>query len=104
MPEDISFNADNYLRFLVEEVKPFIDKEYSTNKSVEHTFVMGSSMGGLISLYALCEYPEVFGGAACMSTHVPMILSKELSKEKRTNGRELLGIILMRTFRRLTVV
>lgn len=82
MPEDISFNADNYLRFLVEEVKPFIDKEYSTNKSVEHTFVMGSSMGGLISLYALCEYPEVFGGAACMSTHVPMILSKELSKEK----------------------
>lgn len=44
--------------------------------------MMGSSMGGLISLYALCEYPEVFGGAACMSTHVPMILSKELSKEK----------------------
>ena len=42
------------------------DKEYSTNKSVEHTFVMGSSMGGLISLYALCEYPEVFGGAACI--------------------------------------
>lgn len=37
LPEDISFNADNYLRFLVEEVKPFIDKEYSTNKSVEHT-------------------------------------------------------------------
>ena len=79
---NVSFNADNYLRFLVEEVKPFIDKEYSTNKSVKHTFVMGSSMGGLISLYALCEYPEVFGGAACMSTHVPMILSKELSKEK----------------------
>lgn len=47
---NVSFNADNYLRFLVEEVKPFIDKEYSTNKSVKHTFVMGSSMGGLISL------------------------------------------------------
>jgi predicted alpha/beta superfamily hydrolase len=29
---------------------------------------MGSSMGGLISLYALCEYPDVFGGAACLST------------------------------------
>ena len=41
---NVSFNADNYLRFLVEEVKPFIDKEYSTNKSVEHTFVMGSSI------------------------------------------------------------
>ena len=34
LPEDISFNADNYLRFLVEEVKPFIYKEYSTIKSV----------------------------------------------------------------------
>ena len=45
IPENIHFNADNYLRFLVEEVKPFIDKEYSTNKGVEHTFVMGSSMG-----------------------------------------------------------
>jgi len=82
LPDDVNFNADNYLQFLVEEVKSFIDKEYSTNKSVEHTFVMGSSMGGLISLYALCEYPEVFGGAACMSTHVPMILSNGLSKEK----------------------
>lgn len=73
---------------MVEEVKPFIDKKYSTNKSVEHTFVMGSSMGGLISLYALCEYPEVFGGAACMSTHVPMILSNELSKEKADQWSE----------------
>ena len=39
--------------FLVEEVKPFIDKEYSTNKGVEHTFVMGSSMGGLI--FSVCN-------------------------------------------------
>ena len=30
---------------------------------------MGSSMGGLISMYAICEYPEVFGGAGCLSTH-----------------------------------
>jgi predicted alpha/beta superfamily hydrolase len=32
---------------------------------------MGSSMGGLISMYAICEYPDVFGGAACLSTHWP---------------------------------
>lgn len=83
IPEDAHFNADNYLRFLVEEVKPFMDKEYSTNKGVEHTFVMGSSMGGLISLYAICEYPNVFGGAACLSTHVPMVLSNDKAiKEK----------------------
>lgn len=83
VPNNVHFNADNYLRFLVEEVKPFIDKEYSTNKDRNNTFVMGSSMGGLISLYAICEYPDVFGGAACLSTHVPMILSSEgIAKEK----------------------
>ena len=33
---------------------------------------MGSSMGGLISMYAMCEYPQVFGGAGCVSTHFPI--------------------------------
>ena len=61
--------SDNYLAFLVEELKPFIDKNYSTLTDRDNTFVMGSSMGGLISLYAIIEYPEIFGGAACMSTH-----------------------------------
>lgn len=35
----------------------------------EDTFLMGSSKGALISLYALCEYPRLFGAAACLSTH-----------------------------------
>jgi len=61
--------ADDYLKFLVEEVKPHIDKTFNTNPNSSHTFVVGSSMGGLISLYALMEYPEVFGGAGCLSTH-----------------------------------
>ena len=61
--------SDNYLKFLVEELKPFIDKTYSVYRNKENTFVMGSSMGGLISMYAICEYPKVFGGAACLSTH-----------------------------------
>jgi enterochelin esterase-like enzyme len=34
-------------------------------------------MGGLISLYAICEYPKVFGGAACLSTHWPVVFTKE---------------------------
>jgi len=67
-----SYKGDEYLRFLVEEVKPFIDSHYKPLTSREHTFVMGSSMGGLISMYALCEYPQVFGGAVCMSTHLSM--------------------------------
>ena len=49
--------SDSYLRFLVDELKPFIDETY-----------VGSSMGGLISAYAIAEYPDVFGGAACLST------------------------------------
>lgn len=61
--------SDNYLQFIVKELKPFIDKSYSTYTDRQHTFISGSSMGGLISLYAICEYPKVFGGAACLSTH-----------------------------------
>ncbi|MDV7188563.1 alpha/beta hydrolase-fold protein [Lutibacter sp. TH_r2] len=62
-------DSDNYLKFIVEEVKPVIDANFSVKTDVENTFVSGSSMGGLISMYAICEYPEVFGGAACLSTH-----------------------------------
>lgn len=69
------YEADEYLKFLTSELKPFIDSIYRTRPEREHTFIAGSSMGGLISLYALCEYPDVFGGAACMSTHLPMITS-----------------------------
>lgn len=61
--------ADAYLRFLVEELKPAIDQKYATLTDAAHTFVMGSSMGGLISVYAMNEYPQVFGGAAGLSTH-----------------------------------
>jgi predicted alpha/beta superfamily hydrolase len=61
--------SDNYLKFLVEELKPFIDKTYRTRSDKGNTFIMGSSMGGMISAYAIAEYPEVFGGAACLSTH-----------------------------------
>jgi enterochelin esterase-like enzyme len=61
--------ADAYLRYVVEELKPAIDARYATRPEREATAVLGSSMGGLISVYALCEYPQVFGGAAGLSTH-----------------------------------
>ena len=66
--------SDAYLRFLVETLKPFIDARYRTDPGRASTFVMGSSMGGLIALYALAQYPDVFGGAACLSTHWPLVL------------------------------
>ncbi|TQV72083.1 alpha/beta hydrolase [Aliikangiella marina] len=66
-----SLTSDNYLKFLVTELKPYVDKNYSVATDRANTFIAGSSMGGLISLYALLEYPHIFGGAACLSTHWP---------------------------------
>ncbi|WP_332678670.1 alpha/beta hydrolase [Brevundimonas sp.] len=64
--------SDGYLRFMVEELKPFIDRTYRTRTRRDDTVVMGSSMGGLISLYALMKHPGVFGAAGCVSTHWPI--------------------------------
>ena len=69
--------ADAYLRFLVEELKPYIDAHYSAYTDAPNTAILGSSMGGLISMYAISEYPQVFGAAACMSTHWPGVLDPE---------------------------
>lgn len=61
--------SDAYLRFMVKELKPYIDSHYRTKPDRDNTFVVGSSMGALFSLYALSNYPDVFGGAGCLSTH-----------------------------------
>jgi enterochelin esterase-like enzyme len=61
--------SDRYLRFLVTELKPAIDARFLTDRGPDSAFIMGSSMGGIRSLYAVSEYPTVFGGAACLSTH-----------------------------------
>jgi len=60
--------GDQYLKFIFTELKPYIDKNYSTVTDREHTFMVGSSMGGLISIYAVCEYPDLVKGVACLST------------------------------------
>ena len=64
-----SVYSDKFLKFLVEELKPHIDSSFRTLENQSNTFVGGSSMGGLISMYAQSEYPDVFGAAICMSTH-----------------------------------
>lgn len=61
--------SDQYLKLIVTVIKPIIDETYRTLSDRNNTAIMGSSMGGLISFYALCEYPDVFGAAACLSTH-----------------------------------
>jgi len=57
----------NYATFLINELKPFIDENYRTLPDRANTAVMGSSLGGLISLFLAWEHPEVFGMAACLS-------------------------------------
>lgn len=56
-----------YVDFLVKTLKPYVDKNYRTGKNKKNTFIAGSSMGGLISLYAVLKYPKVFGGAGVFS-------------------------------------
>jgi len=60
-------HAGDYARLLLEEVKPFVDARYPTRKDRDHTFVAGSSLGGLVSLVLAQQHPEVFGGAAALS-------------------------------------
>jgi enterochelin esterase-like enzyme len=74
---DGEIRSDSYLKFIVTELKPYIDNNYSTRRTRDNTFIAGSSMGGLISLYAMCEYPDVFGGAACLSTHWTVLFTDQ---------------------------
>ena len=59
--------GDLYADFIVQTLKPFIDREYRTLRKRDNTFIAGSSMGGLISMYAVLKYPKVFGGAGIFS-------------------------------------
>src|SRR5207248_759632 len=59
--------ADAYIEFLVHKVKPLIDESFRTLPDRVHTGLMGSSMGGSVSLYALLTRPDIFGFAGVMS-------------------------------------
>jgi predicted alpha/beta superfamily hydrolase len=59
-----------YARFMVEQLKPYVDSVYRTRPGAEWTGTMGSSLGGLISLYLGWKYPEVFGRIGALSPTV----------------------------------
>lgn len=90
-PDRMSEYADtplgrNYARFIVERVKPLIDSRYRTKPSRDNTAVMGSSMGGLISMMFVLWYPAVFSQAACLSTSVGFgMAEKELEEQFSEN-------------------
>jgi predicted alpha/beta superfamily hydrolase len=59
--------GDAYVDFLVKTLKPYIEKHYRTIKKASGNYIAGSSMGGIISLYAILKYPDQFGGAGILS-------------------------------------
>ena len=59
--------GSEYVDFLVKTLKPYIDRHYRTRRDAAHTTIAGSSMGGLISMYAALKYPNVFGNAGIFS-------------------------------------
>lgn len=66
-PKIFSPQGDEYVDFLKQTLKPFIDKKYRTLSAKENTIIAGSSMGGLIAYYAVLKYPDVFGKAGVFS-------------------------------------
>ena len=63
-------DADDFLAFLVDTLKPRIDRMFHTHRDRDSTTVLGSSMGGLLCLYAFFRYPSVFGRAGVMSPSI----------------------------------
>ena len=66
-PTNVGGGGDVYVDYLVHTIKPMIDYEFRTLKDNQNTSIMGSSMGGLIALYAGLKYPNVFGRIASLS-------------------------------------
>lgn len=82
--------GDQYVDFLVEKLKPYIDKHYRTLPNKKNTFIAGSSMGGLISFYAALKYPIVFGGAGIFSPAfwtASAIDSAVITRSKKMNSK-----------------
>ncbi|HVG40523.1 MAG TPA: alpha/beta hydrolase-fold protein [Chitinophagaceae bacterium] len=83
--------GDQYVDFLVKTLKPYIDKKYRTKKCRKHRFIAGSSMGGLISFYAILKYPKVFGGAGVFSPAFWIVPGLKTGMEER--GKKIKGKI-----------
>lgn len=80
----------HYVDFLVHTLMPYINRHYKTKRSAKHTAIAGSSMGGLISFYALLKYPNKFGAAGIFSPAfwvVPELKQDIEKKAKKVKGR-----------------
>ena len=67
---DIQGVGDQYMQWVVDELKPMIDANYRTIPFLECTMIAGSSMGGLMALYSIVYYNDIFSKAACLSSAI----------------------------------
>jgi predicted alpha/beta superfamily hydrolase len=87
--------GDRYVRFLIDTVKPRIDSAYRTLRGRDSTVIGGSSMGGLISLYAFFRRPSPFGGAIVMSPSIwfgQREVLRFVDRARQTRGRVYLDV------------
>ncbi|MFN3871418.1 MAG: alpha/beta hydrolase-fold protein [Ignavibacterium sp.] len=80
--------GEKYMRFIVNELKPFIDKNFNTLSDRDNTFVGGSSMGGLISFMLGWEYPEIFSRMLCISPAFKIRTVDYVSVVKKYSGQK----------------
>ncbi len=83
-PKEHKGEGNEYVDFIAMTLKPFIDKKYRTKKNKDNTFISGSSMGGLISFYAVLKYPKIFGGAGVFSPSIWICKPEMLDLIKKT--------------------
>ena len=87
------------MSWYIHRFKPFIDRNFRTLPDREHTFIGGSSMGGLMSLYALLQYNDTFSRAAALSPPLwlsPEKLSGRVGRAKRRGFAEMCSKVLTR--------
>jgi len=80
--------AQKYARFMIDSVKPFVDRSYRTLPDSEHTAVMGSSLGGLVSMWIGWNYPEVFSKVGAISTSIWWDKRSLIDEIRDTNREE----------------
>ncbi len=86
----ITQEGDAYIDFIVKTLKPYIEKKYRIKRGRRYRAIAGSSMGGLISFYAMLRYPKVFGAAGVFSPAFwasSQLMNAIPSKARSLNGR-----------------
>lgn len=75
----------SYAQFIIEEVMPFVETKFNVSRNFSDSFIMGSSMGGLMAFQMGFTFPHKFGGAACLSSAFQSKFSKIIEQVKHSD-------------------